>query len=95
MINDREVIVLNYPDRKIDIVNLDSHNILHVNHDFLFDDTASAALYTFPETKYFAIVEYGSQSDNRFRLTYFSYDGLNEHSKPLTVWDAKEGEWSY
>lgn len=47
MINEKEVIVLNVPESKIDIINLDTHKIIQVNHQYLFEDTASMAIYTF------------------------------------------------
>lgn len=40
MLNEKEVIVLNVPESKIDIINLQTHQFIHVNHDFMFDDVA-------------------------------------------------------
>ena len=44
MINEKEVIVLNVPDSKIEILNLMTHSIIEVNHDFLFEDVAQMTL---------------------------------------------------
>lgn len=41
MINEKEVIVLNVKEQKIDIVNLETHKVVQVNHQYLFEDTAS------------------------------------------------------
>ena len=35
MLNDREIIVLNVPKSKIDIINLQTHQIIQVNHKYL------------------------------------------------------------
>ena len=95
MMNDKEVIVLNVKEQKIDIINLETHKILQVNHAYLFEDTASMEIKTFSETRYFAIVERGCLNDNRFRITYYAYDGINEETKPLAVWQAANNEWTY
>jgi len=87
--------VLNVPESKIDIINLETHDILQVNLTYLFDDTVSMELHTFSDSKYFAVVEFGGLNDSRLRLTYFDYSGINEKSQPLTQWDSKENEWTY
>ena len=71
MMNAKEVIVLNVADSKIDIINLESHNIIHVNHHFLFEDAAFMSIETFSDTSLFCIVEKGGVGDHRLRLTYY------------------------
>ena len=55
MMNDKEVIVLNVPESKIDIINLQTHSVKQVNHQYLFEDTASMLLFTFSETRFFCV----------------------------------------
>jgi hypothetical protein len=95
MMNDKEVIVLNVAESKIDIINLQTQKIIQVNNQYLFDDTASMELMTFPETRLFCIIERGGLNDNRLRLTYYSYDGISEDSQPVAQWLSKDNEWAY
>lgn len=44
MLNDKEVIVLNVPESKIDIINLQTKSLIQVNHDYLFDDVAQMTI---------------------------------------------------
>jgi len=46
--NDKEVIVLDVPNSNIDIINLQTHQILSIPHTYLFDDVAQMAIETFP-----------------------------------------------
>jgi len=45
--NDKEVIVLNVPESKIDIINLQNKSVIQVNHDYLYDDVAQMNIETF------------------------------------------------
>ena len=44
MINEKELIVLNVPESKIDIINLETQKVIQINNKFSFDDTASMEL---------------------------------------------------
>ena len=94
-INDKEVIVCNVPESKIDIINLETQKVLQVNNSYAYDDTCSMEMFTFADTKYFAICERGGLNDNRLILTYFDYHGINEESKEITRWESKDNEWTY
>ena len=74
--NDKEVIVLNVPNSKIDIINLEKQSVRSINHQYLYEDTAQMFIYNFPETKTFCVQEKGTFNDHRLRLSYFSYDNL-------------------
>ena len=78
--NEKEVIVLDVPNSKIDIINLEEQTVRSVNHQYLFDDTAQMFIYNFPETKTFCVQEKGTFNDHRLRLSYFSYNNLEENS---------------
>lgn len=95
MVNDREVIVLNVPESKIDIINLEKRSSFSLNHDYLFDDVAQMRIETFAETKLFCVRENGGHNDHRMRLTYYSYDGINPDAKPMAQWQSKDNEWTY
>ena len=94
-INDKEVIICNVPESKLDIINLETHKILQVDMQYSYDDTCSMELWNFADTKYFCVCERGGLNDNRLILTYFDYRGINEESKPLARWESKDNEWTY
>lgn len=95
MMIDKEVIVCNVKDSKIDFINLETKKILQVNHQYLFEDNGSLKLETFSETRLICLIERGGLNDNRLRLTYYDYEGLQEHSKPKIQWVASEGDWTH
>lgn len=95
MMTDKEVIVCNVKDSKIDFINLETKKILQVNHQYLFEDNGSLKLETFSETRLICLIERGGLNDNRLRLTYYDYEGLQEHSKPKIQWVASEGDWTH
>lgn len=74
--NDKEIIVLNVPNSKIDIINLEKQAVKSINHQYLFEDTAHMHIYNFPETRTFCVQEKGTFNDHRLRLSYYSYDNL-------------------
>jgi len=53
------------------------------------------AIETFYETKYFVVVEHGTHSDHRLRLTYYDYNSIGPDSKPICEYQSKENEWTY
>lgn len=70
------MIVLNVPESKIDVLNLETHEILDVDHQYLFEDVAQMTIETFSETRMFCVKEQGGYNDHRLRLTYYAYEGL-------------------
>ena len=90
--NEKEVIVLNVPEQKIDIIDLSTKNVNQISHQYLFEDTASMQLETFADTQMFCVVEKGGQGDNRLRLTYYNYKDL---SKPVLQWESTDNQWTY
>ena len=74
--NDKEVIVLNVPHSKIDIVHLQNKIVRSVNHQYLFEDAVQMLIYNFPETRMFCVQEKGTFNDHRLILSYYSYDNL-------------------
>lgn len=95
MLNEKEVIVLNVLDSKIDIINLETHKIIQVNHDYLFDDVAQMTVETFYDTKLFLVLEKGGFNDHRLRLTYYPYSHISPETQPVAQWQSKENEWTY
>jgi hypothetical protein len=77
MVSEKEVIVLNVPDSKIEILNLQTHDIIKLNHDYLFDDVAQMTIETFSETRLFCVKEQGGHNDHKMQLTYYNYEGIN------------------
>lgn len=72
MLNEREVIVLNVPENKIDVINLKEQKVvISVNHQYLFEDVAQMKIETFPEKRLFCVVEHGTSGDHRLKLTYY------------------------
>jgi hypothetical protein len=47
MASDRQVIVLDVPNNRIDIIDLQKQRIYHILHQYLFDDVAQMDVYTF------------------------------------------------
>ena len=47
---------MNVPESKIDIINLQTHKLIRVNHDYLFEDVAQMLIETFYDTKLFLIM---------------------------------------
>ena len=41
------------------------------------EESDQAHLWSFPETKYMAVVEHGRFNDNRIKITYFNYPRSN------------------
>ncbi len=73
MLREDEVIVLNVPQNKIDIINLKTHKLTQVDHHYLFENTTYMCLYTFFESNLFCVVEREAFKGHRLRLTYYSY----------------------
>lgn len=71
--NDREVIVLNPSKGFVEVVDVTTHEIKEIPHQFAFEDTSQMDLITFPDTKYFCVQEKGAGSDNRLFLTYYHF----------------------
>lgn len=94
MPTEKEVIVLNVPNQTIDLLNLETHHITRVNHQYLFEDTTSMAIFTFPFTKYFCIVEKGGHNDHRLKLAYYSSDNIKEGAQPIAEWSSSGDEWT-
>lgn len=44
MLNEREVIVMYVPESHIDIINLETQQVRHINHEYLFDDVAQMSI---------------------------------------------------
>jgi hypothetical protein len=65
------VIVLNVPENKIDLINLEAKTISQANHQYHFDNTASMEIYTFSESRLFAIIERGTANDSRLFIAYY------------------------
>lgn len=82
MINEKEVIITNVSENRIDIINLEQHNVRHVNHQYLFENDRSKKIITFSETRLFCVVYFGGLSDPHLRLTYYQYEGIKNDSKP-------------
>lgn len=97
MLNDREVIVMYVPESHIDIINLETQTVRHINHEYLFDDVAQMNIETFYDTKMFVIIEKGTFNDPRLRLTYYQYEQtLNpETCKPVAEFQSVENQWTY
>jgi len=74
--NEKEVIVLDVPNSKIDIINLEKHTVRSVYHQYLFQDTAQMHIYNFPESRTFCVQEKGTFGEHSLRLSYYSYDKL-------------------
>jgi hypothetical protein len=86
MLREKEVIVLNVKDAAIEVINLETHTILRLAHNFMLDDADQMQLLTFSDTKYFCVVEEeGSESDDRVRLTYYDYNTIFIDQTPLAT----------
>ncbi len=94
-VNDREVIVFDQPNNRIDIHNLKEKKFFSIEFMFLLDDVALMECLTFHETRTFCVLERGTFGDHRLRLAYFHYDGIGPHSKPFIDWQSQEQEWTY
>ena len=78
MLDEREVVVMNVPESKIDILNLETQKVRSIEHQYLYEDVAQMIMETFYDTKMFVIIEKGTFNDHRLRLTYYSYDTTYE-----------------
>ena len=78
MLNEREIVVMNVPESKIDILNLETQKVRSIEHQYLYEDVAQMIMETFYDTKMFVIIEKGTFNDHRLRLTYYSYDTTYE-----------------
>lgn len=74
MFNEREVIVMNVHESKIQVIDLCTNTIRSYDHKYAFPDTSYMDIYVFQDTKTFCIVERGSNTDNRLFLSYYNYD---------------------
>lgn len=41
------------------------------------EESDQCYLFTFPDTKYMTVVEYGRYNDNRLKITYYNYPRKN------------------
>lgn len=73
MMNDREVIYFNKSENKIDIINLENHDVKYVNHQYLAE-SQRLQINTFSQTKLLGIFE--SDSNRNSRFTYYRYDSI-------------------
>jgi hypothetical protein len=61
----------------------------------LFEDPVQMAIYNFSDSRLFCIQEKGTFNDHRLRLSYYSYDKLEEDSTPVAIYMSKDNEWTY
>ena len=73
MINEYEAIVLETRGNAITFINLKAHTQIRMPHYFMNMESDQCNLYTFPITKYMAVVEYGRYNDHRLKITYINY----------------------
>jgi hypothetical protein len=97
MLNEREVIVMYVPESHIDIINLETQQVRHINHEYLFDDVAQMNIETFHDTKTFVIIEKGTFNDPRLRLTYYRYEDTYEPEtcKHIAEFQSVDNQWTY
>ena len=81
---------MNVPDSKIDILNLQTHGIIQIDHEFLYEDVAQMTIETFGETRLFCVKEQGGYNEHKLSLTYYAYEGINEKREPVTRWESNE-----
>ena len=77
MMNEFEAVVLETRANVISILDLNTHQFKRIPHYFMAPESDQSLLWSFPETKYMAVIEHGRVNNCRFKITYFNYPQKN------------------
>jgi hypothetical protein len=88
----KEAMVLDTRDNCISVFDLETYKLTNYPHKFIREESDLSDIETFPQTKLLCVKEIGQYNDDRFALTYYSYQ---LGGKEIARYDSKDKEWAH